>query len=217
MADLGLGRVFGDFSTAGFQQGLYNVAIWIVILGIIGVFFWFIYQLIIYKYRVIALQRVGDHFKSFVVKARKINALGDPNIKKFHIRSMLMGIKKTIRMPDADYFFPYGRNLGIIMGYDGATKWYPMRLSVASTPQFARADSNWEFWHSLQTRETHRLYDKKSFWDKYGMIVTWMIVITLSFVLLIILFQRLEQVSGAIGSLANAVKDTTTQTITGSA
>jgi hypothetical protein len=42
-----------------------------------------------------------------------------------------------------------------------------------------------------------------------------MIVIVLSFVLLIILFQRLELVSGSIAQLANAVKGATTQTITG--
>jgi len=215
MADFGFGSLFGNISGEAFMKTFYNVAIWILIVAILGVAFWFLYQMLIYQYRVLVLQRVGDHFRLFTLKARKINSAGDPNIKKFKIRGLLKGIKKVMRMPDADYFFPIGKNLGILMGYDGVGKFYPMKLSVASTPQFINADTNWEFWHSLQTRETHNLYDNKSFWDKYGMIVSWMIVMVLSFVLLIILFQRLENVSGAISSLASAVKGATTQTVVG--
>lgn len=216
MADYGAGSLFGSFDQVALMNKLYTVAIWVLIVAILGVGFYFLYQMLIYKYRVIVAQRVGDHFTTFIVKGRKITAKGDPHIKKFKIRSILKGISKKMKMPDADYFFPMGRNLGIIMGYDGENKFYPMRLSVASTPQFIKADTNWEFWHSLETRETHRLYDKQGFWDKYGVIVTWMIVIVMSFVLLIILFQRLENVSGSIAQLANAVKGATTQTITGS-
>ncbi|GAH62741.1 unnamed protein product, partial [marine sediment metagenome] len=109
----------------------------------------------------------------------------------------------------------FKRKKALFLGFDGINSFFPLSLTMNSAPLFKPISYDWLFWHSLQTKETNQLYDERGFWEKHGPMVMWMAVITLTFVLLLVLFERLEIISGAIGQLASAVKDAGTQTIAG--
>lgn len=186
---------------------------WIFIIAIICAIGYFIYWLLVYKYPVFVVERVGGHLRLIPTKAKKIGMRGDKSktVKKLFLRRY----RKAIKIPSAEAWQDFKGKKALFLGFDGINTFFPLSLQMNSAPLFKPVNYSWLFWHSLQMKETNQLYDERGFWAKHGPAVMWLIVISLTFVLLIILFERLEIISGAIGQLASAVKSVGTQTIAG--
>lgn len=201
---LGLGSMASGLSGNIFWT--YTVyGIYLVILGVMG---WFLYNLIIYKYHIIVIEKRGERDQIISLdSARKY--IDSEGIEKYWLK------KNKIALELTDFKFhhyikgKFFQKQALIYYKFGESSYTPIDL-INHTEKVKLVPIEADRGHMVRTMaELDAKFDTREFWDKYGTLIISGIMFAVLLVMLIFVARTMENVSG---SLANGIDTLATAT-----
>lgn len=133
-------------------------------------------------------------------KARKIKKNGQNELK-------LRKFKDFITNPPGDFYLRTGKGEKLYLRWDGGHVFVPQKVGYNSPLEFTPATYNILNQMTMRIKQAAERHKNKTFWDLYGQIVVWLVVIILSAVVMIVMFSELESVGNALNAVAASVSE----------
>ena len=140
----------------------------------------------------------GGGIVEYTDKARKITKGGQNELR-------LRKFKEFIANPPADFYLRTKKGEKLYFRWDGGHIFVPQKVTYNSPLEFQPATYNILNQMSWRIRKAAERHKHKNFWDMYGNIIVWMVVVVMSGVVMIVMFSKLEQVGNGLNAIAGSV------------
>lgn len=195
-----LGSIGGSFNmseTVSNTVFYIKIIFWIIV--VIGLIF-FIKRLLDYKHKVFVFERRANNIiKVYVDRAREIKENKTVCLKLMKLKYLvprLEGQKYTFTAGKKDIYFYEKLDDDHIV---------PITRIADPDPHFKPIDQDMKFWLFEQWRKTDEIYKNNDFIQKYGTVIMTVGGAILIFVLMLILIDKIGDVSDSLSNVANAM------------
>jgi hypothetical protein len=183
-----------------FFQILGTVFLIVFFIAIFGLIMFYMFKELQFKIPIV-VHKVLDNGSviEYRDRARKLMRNGRNELK-------LKKLKEVIANPPPDYYMKTKKGEQIYLRWDGGHVFVPQKVTYNSPLEFKPATYNILNQMADRIKHAEERHKSKTFWDLYGNVIVWMMVIVLSAVVMIVLFTKLELVANSISDLAGAVR-----------
>lgn len=175
--------------SSGLLNYLPNIIFGVIILG--GIFF-ALYVFLIYKEKipVIKITRNG-----LIPKSIRVKRLKEKNGVDFRYKILFKNKKIPITSsPDQIYIEDVKGNF-----IPSKINQYDKLVSIDTT--------DIDFWLTNEIRESDKIYNNESFWEKNKQIIISMILITFSLVAIILILEKMKDITAGLNAVADAFRN----------
>lgn len=191
----------------GFNASMvFNILMLLVGMGLLAFACWMVYDFMSYNYFVTIIDKRGR-------SSLKINKKGRIEKTKQGTRFKIRGIKQTVKLPEKRYFFStYGfMKKGYIVFYRyGENSFVPVDMNVSFKNEHTGAildlhPIEQDLAEISNLMEEGQKYEIAEFWEKWGVVVTYMIGTSALIAVQVIILFMVKDISGGLSGSSQAL------------
>ena|SRR3990167_773057 len=175
------------------------MAQFVVYLILIGVILWGVYLILIYKYKVLVFEKRGEGaYRVYRTKARK---MVDKGVIKF---KLFKGGAKFPPPTDNQIYMEKNKDFFVLFK-DVNNFYFPVSFRNPSV-ELKAMDNNVIDWMCQEFKRSAEIYDKQSFFEKYGHIMVQMVFVGAMFIIFLILLNKMDAVAQALSGIPSQIQ-----------
>lgn len=191
-----------NISFGGFSNAIIYFIIFLAVIIVVGIIMFFLIQALRYKYKIVVFENLSG--KGYV-PTRKDRAamvkLGDGGAEVLHL------------LRNKTYKNAYGKKMGkntywFVIGSDGF--WYNVTIGDLDAKFFelgvVPVDRDMRYMQIALQRNLRERFEKITFWQKYGGLVAYTVLILITGILMYLLFDKWLDVSNGVSAAVEAAQ-----------
>ena len=191
-----------SFSGGGILTVVMFFVIIIILIMIGALVTYFVIMALVYNKRIVIFEKIGGRAEVTIrAKAREVK-VGDGGDTAFYIQRVKKFVPTpTIQTGRRTYWY-YKRNDGELINIGISDIDEQMRVVKAHF-----LDKEMRYSRTALQRNMRERYDKLKFWDKYGGLIMYTVLIAITGIMVYLLFDKFIEVSSSVASAVNSAKE----------